>query len=156
MTSFMISKVINNPKIDIFENHSVIGILQENQECYGVRTWKLVTESEELFYADNTFLTLGGTSAIYKRTTNPHTTIGDGLASIEILNDERKVVADGKGESGTLHVEDPHLWQTRPGTPYLYTLHATCGADVYDQTFGVRSIEVRGTQVLLNGKPLYF
>ena len=41
---------------------------------------ELVTESEELFYADNTFLTLGGTSAIYKRTTNPHTTIGDGLA----------------------------------------------------------------------------
>ena len=80
VTSFMISKVINNPKIDIFENHSVIGILQENQECYGVRAWNLVTESEELFYADNTFLTLGGTSAIYKRTTNPHTTIGDGLA----------------------------------------------------------------------------
>ena len=41
-------------------------------------------------------------------------TIGDGLASIEILNDEGKVVADGKGESGTLHVEDPHLWQPRP------------------------------------------
>ena len=58
----------------------MIGILQENQECYGVRAWNLVTESEELFYADNTFLTLGGTSAIYKRTTNPHTTIGDGLA----------------------------------------------------------------------------
>ena len=53
-TSFMISKVINNPKIDIFENHSVIGILQENRECstaYGPRN--LVTESEELFYADN-------------------------------------------------------------------------------------------------------
>ena len=37
-------------------------------------------------------------------------TIGDGLASIEILNDEGKVVADGKGENGTLHVEDHHLW----------------------------------------------
>ena len=41
-------------------------------------------------------------------------TIGDGLASIEILNDEGKVVADGKGESGTLHVEAPPLWQHRP------------------------------------------
>lgn len=80
VTSFMISKVINNPKIDIFENHSVIGILQENNQCYGVRAWNLVTQSEELFTAPNTFLTLGGTSAIYKRTTNPHTTIGDGLA----------------------------------------------------------------------------
>lgn len=80
VTSFMISKVINNPRIDIFENHSVIGILQENNQCYGVRTWNSITQSEELYLAPNTFLTLGGTSAIYKRTTNPHTTIGDGLA----------------------------------------------------------------------------
>lgn len=80
VTSFMISKVINNPRIDIYENHSVIGILQDQGQCYGVRTWNLITQSEELFTAANTFLTLGGTSAIYKRTTNPHTTIGDGLA----------------------------------------------------------------------------
>lgn len=80
VTSFMISKVINHPRIDIFENHSVIGILEENNRCYGVRAWNLVTASEELYLAPNTFLMLGGTSAIYKRTTNPHTTIGDGLA----------------------------------------------------------------------------
>lgn len=80
VTSFMISKVINHPRIDIFENHSVIGILQQEGICYGVRAWNVVTESEELYTAPHTFLTLGGTSAIYKRTTNPHTTIGDGLA----------------------------------------------------------------------------
>ena len=80
VTSFMISKVINHPRIDIYENHSVIDVLQENNRCYGVRVWNLVTQSEELYVAPYTFLTLGGTSAIYKRTTNPHTTIGDGLA----------------------------------------------------------------------------
>jgi len=80
VTSFMISQVINNPRIDIFENHSVIAILQKNNQCYGIRAWNLVNQSEELYTAPNTFLTLGGTSAIYKRTTNPHTTIGDGLA----------------------------------------------------------------------------
>lgn len=80
VTSFMISKVINNPKIDIFENHSVIGLLKTEECCCGVRSWNLTAEKEELFIGTNTFLTLGGTSAIYKRTTNPHTTIGDGLA----------------------------------------------------------------------------
>lgn len=80
VTSFMISKVINHPRIDIFENHSVIDILQQEGVCYGIRAWNVVTESEELYTAPHTFLTLGGTSAIYKRTTNPHTTIGDGLA----------------------------------------------------------------------------
>lgn len=76
----MIGKVINNSNIDIFENHSVIGLLKNEKRCYGVRSWNLTTEKEELFLGTNTFLTLGGTSAIYKRTTNPHTTIGDGLA----------------------------------------------------------------------------
>lgn len=80
VTSFMISKVINHPHIDIYENHSVIELLQHEGECFGVRAWNLITQSEELFTSTNTFLTLGGTSAIYKRTTNPHTTIGDGLA----------------------------------------------------------------------------
>lgn len=65
-------------------------------------------------------------------------------------------VASAEGAEGTITIPEVHLWEPRPGTPYLYTLHITCGADVYDQTFGVRSIEVRGTQVLLNGKPLYF
>lgn len=83
-------------------------------------------------------------------------TIGDGLASIEILNDEGKVVADGKGESGTLHVEDPHLWQPRPGTPYLYTALVKFGQDEYRQQFGFRSVEVRGHQFLINGEPFYF
>ena len=80
VTSFMIRKVTENPNIEIFENHSVIGLLQENNRCYGVRSWNLGINQEELFFATNTFLTLGGTSAIYKRTTNPDTTIGDGLA----------------------------------------------------------------------------
>lgn len=80
VTSFMIGKVINNPNINIYENHSVIGLLKDGESCYGVRSWNLTTEKEELFLSKHTFLTLGGTSAIYKRTTNPHTTIGDGLA----------------------------------------------------------------------------
>ena len=83
-------------------------------------------------------------------------TIGDGLASIEILNDEGKVVADGKGESGTLHVEAPYLWQPRPGTPYLYTALVKFGQDEYRQQFGFRSVEVRGHQFLINGEPFYF
>ena len=83
-------------------------------------------------------------------------TVGNGLVSIEILNDEGKVVADGTGESGMLHVENPHLWQPRPGTPYLYTALVKFGQDEYRQQFGFRSIEVRGHQFLINGEPFYF
>ncbi|MBP3419959.1 MAG: L-aspartate oxidase [Marinifilaceae bacterium] len=77
---FMIEKVKNNPQIDIYENHSIIGLLTEFKHCFGVRAWNEISCSEELFFGTNTFLTMGGTSALYKRTTNPQTTIGDGLA----------------------------------------------------------------------------
>lgn len=80
VTSFMIRKVLGCPNIEIFENHSVIGLLEKKNRCYGVRSWNLKQNKEQLFLATNTFLTLGGASAIYKRTTNPDTTIGDGLA----------------------------------------------------------------------------
>lgn len=80
VTTFMIEKVKDHPNITLLENHSVIGLLQDNGQCFGVRAWNIETNTEQLFFATNTFLTLGGTSAIYKRTTNPHTTIGDGLA----------------------------------------------------------------------------
>ena len=83
-------------------------------------------------------------------------TTGSAPVHVTVLDADGKAVASAEGAEGTITIPEVHLWEPRPGTPYLYTLHITCGADVYDQTFGVRSIEVRGTQVLLNGKPLYF
>ena len=83
-------------------------------------------------------------------------TIGSAPVHVTVLDADGNIVASAEGAEGTITIPEVHLWEPRPGTPYLYALHVTCGADVYDQTFGVRSIEVRGTQVLLNGKPLYF
>lgn len=80
ITEFLISKVELDPNITIRENMSVIDFLVEDGVCYGARCWDEVNDCEELIYAEHTFLTSGGTSAIYTRTTNPETTIGDGIA----------------------------------------------------------------------------
>ena len=89
ITEFVISKVVERENITIFENTTLLDLLIKNQTCYGVRCWstndKLCDNSdkegsETLLYADHIFLTSGGTSAIYARTTNPETTVGDGLA----------------------------------------------------------------------------
>lgn len=87
ITEFFISKVQAQDNIRIFENTLLLDLLVEDGVCYGVRCW---SENPELksgeggcevpIYADHVFLTSGGTSAIYSRTTNPLTTIGDGLA----------------------------------------------------------------------------
>ena len=80
ITEFLISKVESDPRITVLENMSVIDFLVEDGVCYGARCWNEDSDREELLYAEHTFLTTGGTSAIYSRTTNPDTTIGDGIA----------------------------------------------------------------------------
>ncbi|MGL4780261.1 MAG: L-aspartate oxidase [Bacteroidales bacterium] len=80
ITEFLIGKVEKEKHIQIFENLSVIDLLTEDNCCYGVRAWCEMEEREKLFYGHHVFLTSGGASAIYSRTTNPETTIGDGIA----------------------------------------------------------------------------
>lgn len=76
--------------------------------------------------------------------------------TISILDAEGNMVAEGTAFQGTLTVPNPHLWEPAPGIPYLYTARITYGEDIYEQTFGFRSVEVRGSQVFINNKPFYF
>jgi L-aspartate oxidase len=80
ITEFLISKVQADANITVVEDMTVIDLLVKDGICYGARCYDEQRGEEELIYADHTFLTAGGTSAIYTRTTNPDTTIGDGVA----------------------------------------------------------------------------
>ncbi len=85
----------------------------------------------------------------------------DGLDVAVVLRDESGAqVADGSGATGELSVPGVHLWQ--PGAAYLYDLEVQLvddsGAvlDSYHQSVGIRTVEVRGTEFLINGEPFYF
>lgn len=87
ITEFVISKVLEQENISIFENTLLLDLLTKDGECFGIRCWstnealsKTPGGEEILLYSDHVFLTSGGTSAIYARTTNPQTTVGDGVA----------------------------------------------------------------------------
>lgn len=76
---------------------------------------------------------------------------------VRLVRDGRAVaVADGP--TGQLRVEDATLWQ--PGVGGLYDLVVEAGADgvvdTYDLRVGIRTVEVRGTEFLINGRPFYF
>ncbi|SDR84178.1 beta-glucuronidase [Paraoerskovia marina] len=86
---------------------------------------------------------------------------GDGSQDVRVLlrDADGEVVATGDGASGELTVQDAHLWA--PGDGYLYELEAQVVdgdalVDSYLQTVGIRTVEVRGTQFLINGEPFYF
>ena len=90
ITEFAISKVEERDNITVFENTLLLDLLVQDNTCYGVRCWSsnpLLTEQSEdgngeeiMLFADHVFLTSGGASAVYARTTNPQTTVGDGVA----------------------------------------------------------------------------
>jgi beta-glucuronidase len=85
----------------------------------------------------------------------------DGLEVRAILRDaDGGEVATSTGATGTLTVDDVRLWA--PGHGYLYELEvqlvddADAVLDSYRQTVGIRTVEVRGTEFLINGEPFYF
>lgn len=79
---------------------------------------------------------------------------GNAEVSVRLLDAEGREVAADSGAKGRLEVHEAHFWA--PGDGYLYTLEITAGEDVYPQTVGIRTVEVRGTDLLINGKPFYF
>jgi beta-glucuronidase len=86
----------------------------------------------------------------------------EGAASVGVvLRDAAGVeVAAAEGAEGTLTIPDVHPWA--PGDGYLYELEARLVdadgtlLDSYLQPVGVRTVEIRGTEFLINGEPFYF
>lgn len=75
---------------------------------------------------------------------------------ITILDAEGNEVAHAAGEKGSIVIPDAKLWWPKPLEPYLYTAKVVYGDDVYEEEFGIRTVAVKGTQFLINGKPFYF
>ncbi|MBB1508291.1 beta-glucuronidase [Tessaracoccus sp. MC1756] len=74
--------------------------------------------------------------------------------SVRVLDAAGVEVGSAAGAAGRVRVEDAELWE--PGRGYLYTLEVTAGRDVYPQPFGIRTVEVKDSQFLINDRPFYF
>ncbi|MFI1733917.1 beta-glucuronidase [Streptomyces acidicola] len=78
---------------------------------------------------------------------------------VRAVDESGRTVAEGHDPEGVLRIEDVTLWQ--PGAAYLYDLVVELAVDgetvdSYTQPFGVRTVEVRGTEFLINDEPFYF
>ncbi len=69
----------------------------------------------------------------------------DRTVSARLGADNRAVIA--------LSAAGVALWT--PEHPRLYQVHLQAGQDILDDSMGFRTIEVRGTDILLNGKPVF-
>lgn len=83
---------------------------------------------------------------------------GTGTISVALYDDEGNCAAKAVGRTGTLEVTEPKLWGI--GKPDLYTIVISLCKDgklidEYKDRIGIRTFEVKGGELLLNGKPVY-
>lgn len=86
-------------------------------------------------------------------------TSGEAQVKISVVDEAGAVVANAEGAQGTATIDNVKLWE--PLNAYLYTLKVELlkdgqAIDVYEQPFGVRSVEVKDSKFLINNKPFYF
>lgn len=80
IVNFLIWEVRDKENITVNENTIVYRLLEENGECFGALAYDYANNEQIIYYANAVIIAAGGASGIYKRTTNPHTSTGDGIA----------------------------------------------------------------------------
>jgi beta-glucuronidase len=85
---------------------------------------------------------------------------GTGNVKVSVIDEDGVTVANATGSQGKIEIPSVNLWQ--PGAAYLYQVQVSIvdsddkTLDTYSIPTGVRTIEVKGTDFLINGAPFYF
>lgn len=77
---------------------------------------------------------------------------------LQLFDEDGNKVAEADGKEGALQVANVRLWRVHHAYLYRLVIRILDGEDVldeYQQEIGIRTIEVQGTSILLNGKPIY-
>jgi len=99
---------------------------------------------------------LDGDTALVRYEASVH---GETQIRATVLDEAGKLVKVQLGTSETISIDKVKLWE--PLNAYLYTLKLELLeegkiVDVYEQPFGVRTVEVKDGKFLINNKPFYF
>lgn len=78
---------------------------------------------------------------------------GDGTnAKFRVFNEDgEEVVCTSEG---VFKIKNPRLWEVMDA--YLYTLVVETDTDKYEEKFGIRKVEIKENEFLVNDKPVYF
>ncbi|WP_043932016.1 beta-glucuronidase [Bacillus sp. EB01] len=78
---------------------------------------------------------------------------------VTILDEEGQEVGKATGSDLTFSIENVRLWQPLKAYLYKAKVEGVNGGevvDVYEESFGVRKVEVKSGKFLINGEPFYF
>jgi beta-glucuronidase len=87
-----------------------------------------------------------------------HVMDGQAGSSVEVEIPElhaKSPATVGDGGRAAIHMRVQGLERWSPDTPKLYKVVLRAGGDAIEELMGFRTIETRGTEILLNGKPIF-
>lgn len=79
VTQFVTDLVLKEDNISIFENHIAIELITSGNKCIGLWCYNEKEHSQMAMVSSAVVLATGGAAALYNPTTNPLTSLGDGL-----------------------------------------------------------------------------
>lgn len=85
-------------------------------------------------------------------------TNGEHAVQLALFDAKGHCVAQKDGKEGVLYVENARLWQLRNAYLYRLRIRIMDGEeliDEYEQEIGIRTVKVEGTDILINGEPVY-
>lgn len=127
----LLDNVKQRSNITLFESYIAIDLLLKEGQCYGAYILNKHTHQVENFIAHKTIIATGGASKVYRYTSNPDTSTGDGIAmasrvGCEIVNMEFTqfhptclyhphaksfLISEAiRGEGGKLHLPNGNLF----------------------------------------------
>ena len=135
----------NNPNFDFF---NYAGILRPVYICTTPKTYV-----SDIDLVNDVDFEVGSAKVSYKvSVTGPDADTA--ACTVELFDAKGAKVTEAEGAEGVLDIADVQLWN--PGAPYLYQVKVSCGDDVYELPYGVRTVRVEGQKFLINEKPFYF
>jgi L-aspartate oxidase len=79
MVEFLLSQIQNDPRITVLHNSFIYDLICAENHCFGAMLYRYECRESVQVQSRATILATGGYSALYERSTNPHTSTGDGL-----------------------------------------------------------------------------
>lgn len=79
-------------------------------------------------------------------------------AKILVYDEEGRQVAEAAGAAGDILVKDVRLWNVLDAYLYRFVIRLEKDGqllDEYEEEIGIRTVAIRGTEILINGKPVY-
>ena len=83
---------------------------------------------------------------------------GKGDVALSLYDEDGAEVSSASGREGVIKLDDVHLWQVRDAYLYELRVDLTDGTDLldtYELPIGIREVGIDGTDILINGRPVY-